>query len=59
MKILDDKTLIEIYKKAVELNINKDFLHIIVTEITGRGLSFDTEIDSWVNNLLSISSVEW
>ena len=26
MENLNDKTLIEIYKKAVELNINKDFL---------------------------------
>ncbi len=46
MEILNDKTLIEIYKKAVELNINKDFLYIITTEMMGRGLSFDIEIDS-------------
>jgi Sporulation inhibitor A len=46
MKILDDKTLIEIYKKAIELNINKDFLYIIASELTRRGLSLDIEIDS-------------
>ncbi|KKK33122.1 sporulation protein [Mesobacillus campisalis] len=39
MRKLSDELLIESYYKAVELNLNTDFIRLIETEIKRRSLS--------------------
>lgn len=39
MKCLSDALLIEAYEKAIELNLNDDFIQIIKEEINKRALA--------------------
>lgn len=38
MRNLDDETLLDIYRKAFEYNLDKEFICIIEKELTRRGL---------------------
>ncbi|HZH59503.1 MAG TPA: sporulation histidine kinase inhibitor Sda [Metabacillus sp.] len=38
MENLDDKTLLDVYHQAVEYDLDKDFIFIIVKELKERGL---------------------
>jgi len=38
MEYLSDKLLLEAYKKAIELNLNDDFILLIEKEINRRGI---------------------
>ncbi|MBP3951341.1 sporulation histidine kinase inhibitor Sda [Bacillus suaedae] len=46
MKNLSDELLIETYYKAVELNLNYDFIELIRVEIAKRSLSDKIKISS-------------
>ncbi|MGM8214185.1 sporulation histidine kinase inhibitor Sda [Bacillaceae bacterium W0354] len=46
MEQLSDQLLIESYNKAVELNLSKDFIHLIELELKRRGLNHNIEKSS-------------
>ncbi|MDQ0859088.1 sporulation histidine kinase inhibitor Sda [Bacillus sp. V2I10] len=45
MKNLADEILLDVYRKAVELNLDKDFICIIKKEVKRRGLPLVTWTD--------------
>ena len=49
MRKLSDDLLIESYYKARELNLSKDFIRLIETEIHRRSLSIQIKMSSWFN----------
>ncbi|GAA0459782.1 sporulation histidine kinase inhibitor Sda [Alkalibacillus silvisoli] len=40
MEILDNSTLINTYKRAVEIKLSQEFIYLLEKEIKYRGLNF-------------------
>ncbi|MFD2670670.1 sporulation histidine kinase inhibitor Sda [Marinicrinis sediminis] len=40
MRLLSNEALLETYEKAVDLQLEHDFIHLIIQEMRRRGLKF-------------------